>query len=126
MAFVIYPDEQTKFGYLPQTTWGTGIAADQAFRELKFPKGVFINPNIHQDDLDLNRSSRIQELGDIYIDAVHGPVLITAPEMLVTRARAADFLYAAMQNRVSQGLVGVDYPKVFRMDASRPHFTRTP
>src|SRR3972149_419036 len=123
MAFVIYSDEQTKFGYLPQPTWGTGIAADQAFRELKFPKGVFVNPNIHQDDLDLNRSSRIQDLSDIYIDAVHGPVLITAPEMLVTRARAADFLYAAMQNRVSQGAVGTGYSKVYRMNASGPDFT---
>ena len=91
MAFLIYSDELTKFGYLPQTVWGTAIADDGLFREIKCPKGIFVNPNIHLVDLDLNRASRIQDLADVYIDAVGGTPMLTIPEMLVSRARAADF-----------------------------------
>lgn len=122
MAFIIHSDERVEFGYLPQAAWDTPAADNGLYRELKFPKGVFVNENVQRSDLDLNRSSRIQNLADVYTDALSGPVMLTAPEMLVSRARFADFIFAVTQNRVSQG-AGPGFTKQYKLHASQPDFT---
>jgi len=122
MAFQVHSSELSRFGYSLEATWGTPIADAGAFKEVFFPKGIRIDPAVTKEDLDLNRSSRIQHLDDIFPDTFSGPVLISADEMIVTKDRVADFLFAVTQNRVSQG-AATAYQKVFKMNSSQPDFT---
>jgi hypothetical protein len=122
MAFNMVSDEQVQVGYLRQTTWGTAVADNGAFKTLQVPKGVFIDPAVKLSDLDLNRTSRVQNLADMHIDNFSGPVILTIPEMVMTIDRLADMVYALTQYRVSEG-AATTYTKIFKMHASQPDFT---
>jgi hypothetical protein len=65
----------------------------------------------------------VTNLGDIFNDTYTGPVVCTIPEMICTKDRFADMLYACTQGWVSQGLVGTGYSKVFNLNSSQPDFT---
>lgn len=117
-----YSNELIKFGYLAQTVFGTAQGDAAAYKEIKCPKGIFVNPSVSHEDLDLNRASRIQDIRDVYVDGTSGPVLLTIPEMICSRARVADFLYAAMENRINQDTGPNNFQKQFKMHASQPDF----
>lgn len=122
MAFSVFSDEQDEWGYLPETTWGTPNADNAAFRRIKFPKGTKIESWVTQSDLDLNRSARQQVLADIFSENYSGPVRVTVPELIVTKDRLADLLYACLQNRVSQGAATL-YLKQYKAHLTQPDFT---
>ncbi len=122
MAFLTYSDETYRFAYAPEATFGTAITDDASFKEILFPKGVFVGSGVEMTDLDLNRASRLQNLADIHVDATSKGVEIVVPEMVVTKDRLADLLYACMQNRTTQG-AATAYQKVYKMHASQPDFT---
>ncbi len=123
MALVINTSELSRLGYSRESAFGTAIADNGAFKELIVPRGVRIDPVVVKSDLDQNRDSRVFHLADIHNDTYSGPVLCTIPEMICTKDRFADMLYACTQYRVSEGLVGTGYSKVFRLHASQPDFT---
>ena len=123
MSFTIYTDEQSRLGYSRESAFGTPIADAGAFKELIAPRGVRVDPVVIKSDLDLNRSSRVMNLNDIFNDNFTGPVLCTIPELICTQDRFADLLYSCLQNRVSEGAVGTGYSKVFNLHASQPDFT---
>ena len=123
MAFTIYTDEQSRIGYSRESTFGTPIADGGAFKEMIVPRGVFIDPVVVKSDLDQNRSSRVIQLADLFNDNFTGPVLCTVPEMICTKDRFADMLFACTQNKVSEGLTGVGFSKVFNLHSSQPDFT---
>lgn len=123
MAFVIYSDEQHKIWYKEETTFGTPTALDgSAYKGIEFEKGQFFDPGVTKTNLNLNRSSRVLSLVDMLLDTHGGPVGYSFSTLL-SKDRAADLVYLVTQNRVSQGLVGTGYSKVFRMHASQPDFT---
>ncbi len=123
MSFTINSSELSRFGYSRESTFGTPIADNGAFKEIIVPRGINIDPAVVKSDLDQNRDSRIFHLADSHNDTFTGPVTMTIPEMICTKDRFCDMLYAVTQNRVSEGLVGTGYSKVFNMHSSQPDFT---
>jgi hypothetical protein len=121
MAFVVYSDEKDEWGYLPETTWGTSNGAAGNYRRIKFPKGTRIDSWVTHDDLDLNRAARQQVLADLFSENYSGPVRVSVPEVILTLDRAADLLYACLQNRVSQGAASL-YLKQYKAHLSQPDF----
>jgi hypothetical protein len=121
MAFLPYSDEQHKFCYAREATFGTPIALDQAFKGLTVQRGEFVDLGINKSNLDQNRVSRILAIEDLYHDNYSGPILYRFSTIL-TKGRAADLLYLVCQNRVSQG-GSTAYAKIFRMHATQPDFS---
>jgi hypothetical protein len=122
MALTIYSDELSRFGYSREATFGTPIADNGAFKELIVPRGVRIDPAVVKYDMDQNRDSRIFHLADSFNDTFTNGAIITIPEMICTKDRFADMLYACMQSRAAEGAAAL-YQKVFTMNASQPDFT---
>lgn len=123
MAFTIQTDELSRIGYLRESTFGTNMLNSGNYKELIVPRGVRIDPAVTKSDLDQNRDSRVLHLADLYNDTYTGPVVCTIPEMICTKDRFADMLFACLQNRASEGLVGTGYSKVFNLHSSQPDFT---
>src|SRR3990167_10253865 len=112
MAFTIYSDERQKWYYAAESTFGTPIAlSSSAYKGVDFEKGNLPRFGTKKSNLQLNRASRVLSLTDLYNDNYSGPFEIPFT-MLCTLDRAADFLYAFFQNKVSEGLVGTGYSKV--------------
>jgi hypothetical protein len=106
-----------------ETTFGTPIAlSGTAYKAIEFQKGQFFDLGINKSNLQLNRSSRLLSLVDLFHDNFSGPVGYTF-ETYCSKDRIADFLYMVTQLKVSEGAVGTGYSKVFRMHASQPDFT---
>ena len=93
-----------------------------SFKKIMFAKTEFPTLGVSRDDLMLNRSSRVMALTDYFTDNWTGPYDFNF-SFLLTLDRAADFIYAVMQNRVSQGAVGTGYQKVYKPHSSQPDFT---
>jgi len=121
MAFTFYSDEQDKWGYLAESTWGTPQAASANFKTIKFPKGTKVEDYVVTTNLELNRAARQPESADLHTDEVSNGVRVTVPELLVTRDRLADLLYACLQNRTSQGGAAL-YLKEYKVNTSQPDF----
>ena len=122
MAFVTYSDEQDQWGYLYESTFGTANADSANYKLVKFPKGTKIETNTVLTNLGLNRSARQAESGDIHLDNYSGPIRVTVSDFVMSKDRAADFLYACLQNKVSEG-AAANYAKVFKPNTSQPDFT---
>jgi len=123
MPYTIYSDEQSRIGYSRESVFGTAIADAGAFKELIVPRGTRIDIATTDSDLDQNRDSRVLHLADVHVDNFTGPTGLTISEMICTKDRFCDMLYAVTQLRTSEGLVGTGYSKVFNMHASQPDFT---
>ena len=122
MAFVVHSDEQDQWGYLAETTFGTVNADSANFKLVKFPTGTKIETNTVLSNLNHNRSARQPESADYHVDNYSGPVRVTVPDFVLSKDRAADFLYACLQNKVSEG-AATAYAKVFKPHLSQPDFT---
>jgi hypothetical protein len=122
MAFTVYSDERAKWYYQAETTFGTPIAlSSTGYKLINFAKTEFPALGVSKDSVNTNRGSRVNTLADVFVDNWSGPVEFGF-SFLMTLDRVADFLYAVMQNRVSQaGASG--YQKVFKPHASQPDFT---
>lgn len=122
MAFVTYSDEQDEWGYLREATFGTAQAVSANFRKVKFPKGTKVELPVVLSDLDLNKGTRQQVNADLHLDNFSGPVRVTVGEFVLELNQAADFLYACLQNRASQG-AATAYAKVFKYHLTQQDFT---
>jgi hypothetical protein len=123
MAFQIISDEQHEWLYQAESTFGTPIALnDTNYKGVFFEKANLPEYGVTRDNLDLNRASRFPTLADHYIDNYSTPPSLRFTQK-VTLDRLSDFIFACLQNRVSQGAVGTGYQKVFRPHASQPDFT---
>ena len=121
MAFVTYSDEQDQWGYLYESTFGTANADSANYKLVKFPKGTKIETGVILTDLEHNRSARQPESADIHVDN-YEPIRITVSDFVISKDRIADFLYACLQNKVSEG-AAANYAKVFKANTSQPDFT---
>ena len=121
MAFVTFSDEQDQWGYLYESTFGTANADSANYKLVKFPKGTKIETGVILTDLEHNRSARQPESADIHVDN-YEPIRITVSDFVISKDRIADFLYACLQNKVSEG-AAANYAKVFKANTSQPDFT---
>ena len=122
MAFSMFSSEQEEWGYAAETTFGTALADNTAFKRIKFPKGTKVEIPVVNTDMDTNRSVRQLATTDVHTDNVTGPVKITVSEIIVHKTIFADMLYSLLQNKVSEGLTPL-FLKQFKVHASQPDFT---
>jgi hypothetical protein len=122
MSLTIHTDELSRLGYAREAVFGTPVADAGAFKEIITSREVRIDPVDVKIDLDQNRDSRILHLADVFNDTYSGPVVCIIPEMICTKDRFADMVFACTQNRIVQG-AATSYEKVFALHASQPDFT---